>query len=142
MRRNSSVYPPATVLLFLLFQPPHLYRPERWQNIPDAVSAIPGVWANILSFLGGPRACIGYRLSLVEYVFPVHHVTMAPNAAIIRIKALLFTLVRAFEFELAVPASSIAKKQGIVQRPMVITEKEDGNQMPLLMRPYAGDDLN
>jgi hypothetical protein len=63
------------------------------------------------------------------------------NAAI-RIKALLFTLVRAFEFELAVPASSITKKQGIVQRPMVITEKEDGNQMPLLMRPYAGGDLN
>jgi cytochrome P450 len=41
-------------------------RPERWQNIPDAVSQIPGAWGNILTFLGGTRACIGYRFSLVE----------------------------------------------------------------------------
>ena len=41
-------------------------RPERWQNIPEAVSRIPGVWGHLLTFLGGPRACIGYRFSLVE----------------------------------------------------------------------------
>lgn len=43
-------------------------RPERWENLPEAVSGIPGVWGNLLSFLGGPRSCIGYRFSLVEYV--------------------------------------------------------------------------
>ena len=41
-------------------------RPERWENIPNAVSSIPGVWANLLTFIGGPRACIGFRFSLVE----------------------------------------------------------------------------
>ena len=41
-------------------------RPERWENIPNAASSIPGVWANQLTFIGGPRACIGYRFSLVE----------------------------------------------------------------------------
>ena len=41
-------------------------RPERWKNLPDAVSRIPGVWGHLLTFLGGPRACIGYRFSLVE----------------------------------------------------------------------------
>lgn len=94
------------------------FKPERWQSIPEAATHIPGVWGNMLTFLGGPRACIGYRFSLVE------------------MKALLFTLIRAFEFELAVPPQDIAKKAGIVQRPLVVTEPNAGNQMPLLVKSY------
>ena len=41
-------------------------RPERWENIPKSASSVPGVWGNLLTFIGGPRACIGYRFSLVE----------------------------------------------------------------------------
>jgi len=92
------------------------FKPERWESVPEGAGAIPGVWGNVLTFLGGPRACIGYRFSLVET------------------KALLFTLIRAFEFELAVPAKDIIKKTGIVQRPIVVTEPEK-NQMPLLLKP-------
>ncbi|KXN80661.1 hypothetical protein AN958_08737 [Leucoagaricus sp. SymC.cos] len=51
-------------------------------------------------------------------------------------KALLFTLVRAFEFELAVSASEIGKRSGIVQRPVLINDLKAGNQMPLLISPY------
>lgn len=50
-------------------------------------------------------------------------------------KALLFTLVRAFEFELAVPAADIGKRSVIVQRPLVLSEKEKGSQMPLVLKP-------
>ncbi|TFK34906.1 cytochrome P450 [Crucibulum laeve] len=93
------------------------FKPERWESVPEAAGSVPGVWGNMLTFLGGPRACIGYRFSLVE------------------MKALLFTLVRAFELELAVPAKDLTKKSSVVQRPVVITEP-DKNQMPLLIRPY------
>jgi len=94
------------------------FRPERWKSTPEAASSIPGVWSNMLTFLGGPRSCIGYRFSLVE------------------MKALLFTLVRSFEFELAVPANDIVKRSTIVQRPVVVSDPEGGNQMPLLVKPY------
>ena len=42
------------------------FRPERWESVPEASSAVPGVWGNMLTFLGGPRACIGFRFSLIE----------------------------------------------------------------------------
>ncbi|KAJ2914197.1 hypothetical protein MD484_g6203, partial [Candolleomyces efflorescens] len=44
------------------------FKPERWESLPDSVKSIPGVWGNTLSFLAGPRACIGYKFSIIEYV--------------------------------------------------------------------------
>ncbi|KAK0445270.1 uncharacterized protein EV420DRAFT_1622639 [Desarmillaria tabescens] len=40
-------------------------------KIPDTVKSIPGVWGNLLSFIGSPHLCIGYCFSLVEYVLCV-----------------------------------------------------------------------
>jgi len=94
--------------------------PERWESIPGAVASIPGVWGNMMTFLGGSRACIGYRFSLLE------------------MKALLFTLVRAFEFELAVSAEDIGTRTTIVQRPVILSEPGARGQMPLLVKPYQG----
>ncbi|KAI0701865.1 cytochrome P450 [Cytidiella melzeri] len=96
------------------------FKPERWEHPPEAIKSIPGVYGHILSFLGGPRSCIGYRFSLVE------------------MKALLFTLVRSFEYELDVPADNVKKRSAIVQRPAITGDdgKEEG-KLPLLIRPYA-----
>ncbi|KAJ7123213.1 cytochrome P450 [Mycena filopes] len=91
--------------------------PERWES--EINNSLPGVWGHMLTFLGGPRACIGYRFSLVE------------------MKALLFTLVRAFEFELAVPVEDVGKKSAVVQRPLLKSQPEAGNQLPLLIKPYV-----
>ena len=53
-----------------------------------------------------------------------------------RMKAFLYTLVRAFEFELAVPAANIVPKLSIVLNPTVSSEPEIAKQMPLLVKPY------
>ncbi|KAK6987515.1 cytochrome P450 [Favolaschia claudopus] len=93
------------------------FRPERWEtDIPEA-SAIPGVWGHMMTFIGGPRSCIGFRFSLAE------------------MKALIFTLVRAFEFELAVPREEMgATGNSIVLRPAVMTDLAAGNQLPLVVK--------
>ncbi|KAG2131029.1 cytochrome P450 [Suillus clintonianus] len=94
------------------------FNPDRWASPPEVASQVPGVWGHMMTFLGGPRACIGYRFSLVE------------------MKSLLFTLVRAFEFELAVPASDVGKRSTIVQRPFLRSDPDSKNQLPLLIKPY------
>ncbi|RPD78584.1 cytochrome P450 [Lentinus tigrinus ALCF2SS1-7] len=94
------------------------FRPERWESPPEAIANIPGVWSHLLTFLGGPHACIGYRFSLTE------------------MKALAFTLVRNFEFESAVPKEEIKPLGLFLQRPCVESERAKGAQLPLLIRPY------
>ncbi|KAJ6555556.1 cytochrome P450 monooxygenase [Mycena sp. CBHHK59/15] len=95
------------------------FRPERWDDLPDSVKAVPGVWAHLFTFLGGPRNCIGFRFALAE------------------MKALLFILIRAFEFEPTVPVGGIGRSSTPVQRPIVLSERNKGSQMPLIVRLYS-----
>lgn len=52
-------------------------------------------------------------------------------------KALIFTLVRAFEFELGVAPEEIGKRRSVVTRPYLKSEAENGNQMPLIIKPVV-----
>jgi hypothetical protein len=56
-----------------------------------------------------------------------------------RLKALLFTLVRGFEFELALPADDIVRMTSIVGRPTIASNPGAGPQLPLLIRPANTD---
>ncbi|KZT70526.1 cytochrome P450 [Daedalea quercina L-15889] len=94
------------------------FRPERWEEQPALAQSIPGIWGNLMTFLGGPRACIGYRFALTE------------------MKALIFVLVRTFAFELALPAEEIIKRTAIVQRPYIRGAVEKGSQLPLRVKLY------
>ncbi|KAG8732687.1 cytochrome P450-dit2 [Ceratobasidium sp. 423] len=45
------------------------FNPDRWlKPMPSSVSEskIPGVYSNIMTFLGGPRACLGFKFSQLE----------------------------------------------------------------------------
>jgi hypothetical protein len=50
-------------------------------------------------------------------------------------KALLFTLIRTFDFELAVPSDDIIRKVAIVQRPFVKSDLKSDKQRPLILKP-------
>ncbi|KAA1474006.1 cytochrome P450 [Dentipellis sp. KUC8613] len=93
------------------------FKPERWEHVPEAAKTIPGVYHPLLAFIAGPHACIGYRFSLLEA------------------KAILFTLIRAFEFDMAVPDEKVVRRTMVVGRPHFADDMDAGPQLPLLIRP-------
>lgn len=93
------------------------FRPERWESIPEAAAGIPGVTPGHLSFIGGPRACIGHRFAVAE------------------LKALLFYIVRRFEFKLAVDPSEIWSRSAPLLHPQL--RSDNSVQMPVLVTPVA-----
>ncbi|KAF7366266.1 hypothetical protein MSAN_00882800 [Mycena sanguinolenta] len=94
------------------------FRPARWENVPSGAGAIPGMpHPNLFSFFAGQTNCIGYRFSLVE------------------IKALLFTLIRAFEFEPAVPSSRIDHGVALIRTPIYLDDRERGTSLPMILKP-------
>ncbi|KAI9463999.1 cytochrome P450 [Lactarius psammicola] len=97
------------------------FRPERWEAVPEAVKSISGVFSNLLTFITGAHACIGYRFSIIE------------------MKAIIFSFVRAFDFELAVPPSEITGRTMIVTRPFLTSNPDKGPQLPLVIRPAKSD---
>ncbi|KAH9915437.1 cytochrome P450 [Epithele typhae] len=98
------------------------FKPERWTALPEAASKLPGLWSNLLTFSSGPRSCMGYRFAISE------------------LKALVFTLVRAFEFELAVDPAQVTRVGMLVQRPAIVGELEKGAQLPMRVQPFRRDD--
>ncbi|KAJ7838268.1 cytochrome P450 [Mycena leptocephala] len=97
------------------------FKPERWENVPRAASAIPSVWGNLFTFFAGQNNCIGFRFSVVET------------------KALLFTLIRAFEVEPAVTKGGIVSSSSGLQAPMVRAEPEKGTCLPMFLKSYAAE---
>ncbi|CAG7850485.1 SubName: Full=Related to Cytochrome P450 {ECO:0000313/EMBL:CCA73387.1} [Serendipita indica DSM 11827] len=77
------------------------FQPERWLSgvppshvkfgLPEGASYSTWGWGGSMTFLSGQRACIGFRFAVLE------------------MKAILFQLVSALEFNLSVPASDIGK---------------------------------
>lgn len=49
-------------------------------------------------------------------------------------KSLLYTLIRTFEFELAVPPEAIGTGTVAVQRPLLVAEPGKGAQLPMRVR--------
>ena len=55
-------------------------------------------------------------------------------------KCLLFTLIRTFEFTLAVPAEDIVwRNQSVIRRPFVKGKELDGPKLPLYVKAHTPD---
>lgn len=86
---------------------PEQFNPDRFLSLPQSpakpgdeksathptANAVPGVWGNLLTFLGGARNCIGYKFALAE------------------MKSILFVLMRNFVFEELNSKPVIERKQ-------------------------------
>ncbi|KAJ3513699.1 hypothetical protein NMY22_g14961 [Coprinellus aureogranulatus] len=75
------------------------WKPERWLSpLPDTLAnaKIPGVYSNLMTFIGGSRACIGFKFSQLE------------------MKVVLVELISRFKFELGEHKNIFWQMAGIV----------------------------
>ncbi|PCH40522.1 cytochrome P450 [Wolfiporia cocos MD-104 SS10] len=92
------------------------FKPRRWiEELPAAVTnaPIPGVYSNLMTFMGGKRACIGFKFSEME------------------MKAILSVMLITFVFELT--DKPIAWNISVVWYPTVGTESNIP-EMPIKIR--------
>ncbi|EJD39291.1 cytochrome P450 [Auricularia subglabra TFB-10046 SS5] len=107
INRNKAIWGPDA----------NVFRPERWDNVPQEASSIPGISPNLMSFIGGPRSCVGHRFAVAE------------------MKALLFHIVRGFEFRFAVDKSELWARTGTLMRPQ--SRKDNAVTLPVVLTPVA-----
>lgn len=101
-----------------------------------------GVYSQILTFLAGPRSCIGYKVRRVLSRVRVSLLTrwVPAQFAVLELKAILSVLIDNFEFSLRDPDFEVEHRSIIVTRPLVVGEEDDGNKMPLRVRLAKPDD--
>ncbi|BGP23308.1 hypothetical protein JCM10295v2_002203 [Rhodotorula toruloides] len=100
------------------------FRPERWLDEETKIETKVGGWSGLMTFLAGPRACIGYKFALLEF------------------KAVLSVLVDAFEFDRRDADMQIEHRAQVITRPFVVNEMELGTRMPLKIRLAKADETD
>ncbi|KAI4293824.1 cytochrome P450 [Schizophyllum commune Loenen D] len=99
-----------------------VFRPERWapESSAEMLKNIPAIFlSHVFTFLGGSHACIGWRFSVAE------------------MKAILFTLVRTFEFRLAVKPEDVKYELVAVIRPGLKGDSTATGNLPVLVKRVA-----
>nr|AVZ23866.1 cytochrome P450 [Thanatephorus cucumeris] len=87
-----------------------VFRPERWENLPEAVKANPSIYGGMMTFSHGPRACMGLRFS-----------TMV-------MKTFLYFMISSYRFE---PIVRITKENNVMVRPYPNGEWQKPAKLPL-----------
>ncbi|KZW00289.1 cytochrome P450 [Exidia glandulosa HHB12029] len=90
------------------------FKPDRWDNLPESANGQPGIYSHTMTFSMGPRACIGYRFSIME------------------MKIFLYVLLTRFEFS---DSDTIFKANVVLTRPYVKGRSKEGSQLPMRVTP-------
>jgi cytochrome P450 len=108
------------------------WRPERWmRSLPEEATKVPGVWGNVLSFSAGPHGCIGYKFSLYEYVCLILPLLLMMLIVCIRAKVILHALICRYAFHLSDGPEEVVPLSGLVVRPAVKGQEEEGARLML-----------
>ncbi|KAI0256106.1 cytochrome P450 [Lactifluus subvellereus] len=94
--------------------------PDRWDNLPESVASLPGLYANTLTFSAGPRSCIGQRFSLIE------------------MKSFLYVLITNFVF--SETDRKVVKANVVLTRPYLSGKFQEGSQCPMIITPYVPEE--
>ncbi|EIW80413.1 cytochrome P450 [Coniophora puteana RWD-64-598 SS2] len=100
------------------------FNPDRWETIGERAQRGPtvGVYANLMTFLGGVRSCIGWRFALIE------------------IQAFFVHTVNNFELSLTDKADRIRRSPCLIMVPTVEGEEEKGAYLPLQVKVAPRED--
>ncbi|TFK95445.1 cytochrome P450 [Pterulicium gracile] len=108
------------------------WKPERWLNEDGSVRVtatkdadgerFPGVYSGMMTFLGGSRACIGFKFSQLEF------------------KVVVSMLLERFEFQLPV-GKEIGWRNSVVTAPILKGEFDGAAQLPLMVRFIKRDGI-
>ena len=83
--------------------------PDRWNDVPDAVQAVPGLYNHTLTFSAGPRVSTLSSLALVrKNSYTIRQACIGVRMSIIELKSFLFILVTNFKFAVS-PDHKIGK---------------------------------
>ena len=78
---------------------PPLRRPDRWNNLPEAVASLPGLYANTLTFSAGPRVRDLYLPhATLKYSKSQHQSCIGQRFSLIEMKTFLYILITNFVF--------------------------------------------
>ncbi|KAG6333136.1 hypothetical protein ID866_5950 [Astraeus odoratus] len=102
----------------------HLYNPDRWLEgiAKDKKEIVLGVYANLFTFGGGYRGCLGWRFAVYE------------------IQAFLLEIVSKFEISLTEEAKMIRREHCMMMMPTVEGDVAKGFQLPLAISVNKPDD--
>ncbi|KZT18500.1 cytochrome P450 [Neolentinus lepideus HHB14362 ss-1] len=106
--RNKDVWGPDA----------HAFKPERWLDasfpgLNNKTGLTVGMYSNLMTFSGGFRSCLGWRIALFE------------------LQTFLFDLIDQFHFSLTKDATRLRREPCLVMAPMVEGQSGKGAQLPL-----------
>jgi hypothetical protein len=109
------------------------FKPERWLTLADEPLRAKEIQGHrhIISFLDGPRTCLGKSFALAEFKVRTRFSFLWPHSR--RAQAVLSVLIRNFTFEFPDgPETEIASHSALIPRPKVAGQS--GGIVPMRVR--------